>query len=146
MIIFIIQVHIPRRMSGQSFVTKMKCQVTSNKTHHVLISKEISWKSFKEVCSGEPRKVNLGYNNEDWILKVENNTMLEKPDSCSVMPTDTRIACIWELYMNLATEWELLGMFFVIHNIEPNWWNCNGTYNEKYENGTYHPPGCMGQV
>ena len=135
-------------MSGQSFITKMKCQVTSNKTHHVLISKEISWKSFKEICSGEPRKVNLAYNNVPFTLLVENNsTLLEKPDACYPLTTDMSWACVWENFPALTREWELLGMFFAFHNIEPNWSDGNGTWVGKdKETGIYEPSGLMGKV
>merc|ERR550519_92728 len=71
-------VHIPRTRSSQSFVTKMRCQVTSNKTHGILISKEISYKTYKEICSGKTKKVNLGYNLYDWF-QVENNTLMPYP-------------------------------------------------------------------
>ena len=74
---FFIQVHIPGRRSSKSFVFKMKCQLTSSTTHEVMISKEIKVPSYKDICGGEPRKMNLGYNNqkESWIIRVENNTL-----------------------------------------------------------------------
>ena len=130
-------------MSGQSYVTKMKCEVTSNTTHRVLISKENGWKSYKEVCSGEPRTVNLGYNNVVPNFKVENNTLIHKPDACY----GNIYWCIWESYPALTMEWELLEMFFAIHNIEPNWLNGNGTWIMKdEETGIYEPSGLMGKV
>ena len=115
----------------------MKCEVTSNTTHNVLISKEISYKSYKEICSGEPKKVNLGYNNDPGILEVENNTLVHisrKPHdyiygASSVMPYD----------------FEILSMFFSSHNIEPNWLDCGyswGWYDEDLGGWT----GCMGKV
>merc|ERR1719219_2493081 len=67
---------IPATKSSQSFVTQMKCEATSDKTHHVLIGQEIGYKSYKEICSGEPKKVNLAYNYEKWILEVENNSLV----------------------------------------------------------------------
>ena len=127
----------------------MKCEVTSNTTHRVLISKENGWKSYKEVCSEEPRKVNLAYNNLDLILKVENNTLLQRPDAYYPYPppTDTVLEYIWEKYFALTFEWELLEMFFAIHNIEPNWLNGNGTWISKdEETGIYDPSGIMGKV
>ena len=74
-----IQVDIPRQKSSQSFVTKMKCQVTSRTTHDVLISKKISYKSFKEICSGEKKKINLCYWGNWQSFKVENNSLLHYP-------------------------------------------------------------------
>ena len=55
----------------------MRCQVTSNKTHGILISKEISYKSFKEICSGEKKKVNLGYYGQDMgdQFKIQDNSI-----------------------------------------------------------------------
>ena len=83
-----IQVHIPRNKSSQSYVTQMKCQANSNTTHEVLISKEIDYKSYREICSGEPaKKVNLGYmdgdiKNSDGSdgFKIENNAIVETVD------------------------------------------------------------------
>ena len=77
-----IQVHITQRRSTNGFVTKMKCEITSNTTHGVLISREIGFKSYKEICSGEKRKVNLGFNTDWYGIKVENNTMIASPSSC----------------------------------------------------------------
>ena len=69
----------------------------SNTTHDVLISKKISYKSYKEICSGEKKKVNLGYWGDyqnfndwvdlsyldevgaDWIFKIENNSLVQTP-------------------------------------------------------------------
>ena len=78
------QVHIPQRRPSQSFVFKIKCRVTSNTTHGVLINKEISYKSFKEICSEEPTKVNLGYRvqyegESHDVMKVENNSLVQMP-------------------------------------------------------------------
>ena len=57
----------------------MKCEVTSHTTHEVLISKEISYRSYKEICRGEPKKVNFGYNNSPKSFKAENNTLMPYP-------------------------------------------------------------------
>ena len=74
-----IQVQIPRKRSSQSFVTNIKCSINSNTTHDVLISKEIVYKSYKEICSGEPKKVNLGnWGNGDYF-KVEDNSLVHIP-------------------------------------------------------------------
>ena len=74
-----IQVHIPYQKSSQSFVFQLKCEVNSRISHNVLISKTIRYKSYNEICSGEPKKVNLGFNNDVDILKVENNTLMPYP-------------------------------------------------------------------
>ena len=114
----------------------MKCQATSNTTHSVLIGKEIGYKSYKEICSGEPKKVNLGYNNDDLLLRVKNNTLMQYP------------ALGYFLYgerSKMSQEWEVLSKFFSIHNIEPNWLNCHftwGWYDEDLGGWT----GCMGKV
>ena len=127
----LIQVQIPRR----TFVTKMKCKVTSKRTHDVLIRKAISYKSYKEICSGEPKKVNLGYNYELGTLKVVNNTLLHDP------PIDIR----YGIHSIVVNNWEVLSMFFSIYNIEPHWFDCNytwGYYDEELGGWT----GCVGKV
>ena len=114
----------------------MKCQVTSSTTHDVLISKEISYKSYKEICSGEKKKVNLGYNNAYDILKIENNTLIHDPPLGEYL---------YGKRTYLSNNWEVLSKFFAIYNIEPNWLDCDyswGWYDE--ENGTW--TGCMGKV
>ena len=116
----------------------MRCQVTSIKTHAFLISKEISYKSFKEICSGEPKKVNLGYNNEAKSLKVENNTLIH-----NLLPHVYKP--MYGQHSQLSRDWEVLSKFFALHNIEPTWLDCNytwGWYDE--EQGAW--TGCMGKV
>ena len=111
----------------------MKCQVSSNTTHDVLISKEISYKSYKEICSGEPKKVNLGFN--DASLWVWNNTLMPWP----------KWPKVYGKYSEMSENWEIFYKFFSIHNIEPNWLNCYntwGNYNETLGGWT----GCMGKV
>ena len=92
----------------------MKCQVTSSTTHDVLISKEISYKSYKEICSGEKKKVNLGYNNVDNMLKVENNSLVPIPKTLKDY--------IHGIYASMASEWEVLSKFFSIHTLNPTGW------------------------
>ena len=133
-----IQVYIPRQKSSQSFVTEMKCQVNSRTSHGVLISKEISYQSYKEICSWERKKVNLGHWGNYDLWKVKNNSMVHIPrkledyihgQSSAVMPYD----------------WEVFSKFFSMHSIEPNWLHCNyifGYYNETLGGWT----GCVGQV
>ena len=117
----------------------MKCDVNSDTTHSVLISKEIGFKSYKEICSGEPTKVNLGYNLDPYIdFEVENNSL--------VLDIPRKV----EYYINgkmstMSYDWEILSKFFTIHNIEPNWVHCNqtwGSYNEELGGWT----GCVGKV
>ena len=134
-----IQVHIPRQKSSQSFVFQMKCQVNSRTSHGVLISKEISYKSYKEICSGEKKKVNLGYwgNWADW--KVENNTMVHIPRVLEYRNN------IYGAISAMPYEWEILSKFFSFHNIEPNWLDCKfstGWYDDELGGFT----GCLGKV
>ena len=120
----------------------MKCDVTSTTTHDVLISKEISYKSFKEICSGEPKKVNLGYWG-DWGgeviggFKVENNSLVHIPRALKHY--------IHGKEASMPMDWEVLSKFFAIYNIEPNWLDCNyvaGDYDEELGGWT----GCLGKV
>ena len=114
----------------------MKCEINSRINHDVLISKEISYKSYKEICSGEPKKVNLGFNNDYNILKVENNTLMPYP------PLGTYL---YGEMAALSYSWEVLLKFFSIHSIEPNWLNCDftwGWFDEEQGGWT----GCMGKV
>ena len=115
----------------------MKCEVTSNTTHNVLISKEISYKSYKEICSGEPKKVNLGWNHEPYILEVENNTLVHLPRK----PKNY----IYGVYTVMAYDWEVLSKFFSTHNIEPNWLDCNSTWG-YYDEDLGGWTGCLGKV
>ena len=117
----------------------MKCEVTSNITHDVLISKEISYETYKEICSGEPKKVNLGFNN-DYYWKVENNTLMPYPELCVVENN-----CVHGDNSQMSKGWEILGKFISTHNIEPNWLDCNytwGWFDEDLGGWT----GCMGKV
>ena len=98
----------------------MKCEVTSHTTHDVLISKEVSWKSYKEICLGEPKEVNLGFWGNWFHMKVENN---------SLQASDRNTASyIYGDGSNMVYDSEVLLAFFSIHNIEPNWLDCNYTY------------------
>ena len=117
----------------------MKCEATSNTIHDVLLSKEIPYKSFKEICSGEPKKVNLGHWGDWWNMKVENNSLvtIKKDKGYYYIPGQDS--------SNMALDGELLSKFFSIHNIEPNWLNCGfswGWYDEELGEWT----GCMGKV
>ena len=115
----------------------MKCQVTSSTTHDVLISKEINYKSYKEICSGEKKKVNLGYWGNWESFKVENNSMAHIPRKLEDY--------IHGMHSVMSYDWEVLSKFFSLHNIEPNWLHCDytyGHYNESLGGWT----GCMGKV
>ena len=113
----------------------MKCEVNSNTTHDVLISKGISHKRYKEIC-GEKKKVNIGFNNYHKILKVENNTL---------MPYPARGTHLYGEDSKVSYDWEVLSKFFSIHNIQANWLDCHyiaGHYDEDLGGWT----GCMGRV
>ena len=113
----------------------MKCNVNYNSSNYVLIS-EISFQSYKEICSGEKTKVNLGYLGYNY-LEVENNSMVHTPRKLENY--------IYGIYSNMPLNWEVLFKFFSLHNIEPNWLHCNynsGHYNESLGAWT----GCMGKV
>ena len=115
----------------------MKCEATSNTIHDVLLSKEIPYKSFKEICSGEPKKVNLGNWGNWWNFKVENNSLVHIPRTVKDNIHDKYSAMPW--------DWEILSKFFANYNIEPNWLDCNyvtGDYDEELGGWT----GCVGQV
>ena len=60
------KVYIPSSRSRKSFVFNMKCQVTSDTTRKVMISREVKVASYKEICGGEKIRVHLGYNNDAW--------------------------------------------------------------------------------
>ena len=115
----------------------MKCQATSNTTHDVLISKEISYKSYKEICSGETKKVNLGFWGNFFAFKEENNSLVHIPRTLDDSITGTASA--------MAYDWEVLSKFFSTHNIEPNWLHCNWTYGH-YDEDLGGWTGCVGKV
>ena len=113
----------------------MKCQVTSSTTHGVLISKEIPYKSFKEICSGEKKKVNVGYINEGVTMFVVNDTITDMPARDFIHAAKRS---------ELSHDWEVLKTFFSIHLLEPTLSQCSmpGNYDEDLGGWT----GCMGQV
>ena len=108
----------------------MKCQVTSSITRRVMISREVEVASYKAVCGGEKRRVNIGYFNSLGVLKVENNELQKYPTK--------------KAENDASHLWEIFSKFFSIHNIEPNWLNCNyaGYYDEVL--GAWND--CMGKV
>ena len=115
----------------------MKCVVTSRTTHNVLISKEISYKSFKEICIGEKKKVNLGHWGNWAGMKVENNSLVHIPRILEDY--------IYGKASNMPFDWEVLSKFFSIHNIEPNWLHCNWTFG-YYDDELGGWTGCVGKV
>ena len=137
-------------MSSKSFVFKMRCQVTSDTTHNVLISKKISSKSYKDICGGEPKKVNLGYNNDFKLMRVDSNTLTTYPQSCGDFPFKPKKdqpsnPCIHGKVSQMSKDWEVLSKFFSIYNIQPNWLDCHmswGWYDDELGGWT----GCMGKV
>ena len=132
-----IKVHIPRLGWNQSHVLKMKCQVNSNFTRDVWISGEIRYKSYKEICGGEQKKVNLGHWGNNVDFKVKNNSLVHIPRTLKHY--------INGIFSRMPMDWEVLSKFFSNHNIEPKWLDCNyvtGHYDEKLGGWT----GCMGQV
>ena len=109
----------------------MRCEASSNTTHDVLISKEISYKSYKEICKGR-KKVNLGWNE----MYVWNNILFPYPPAYSYLYGERS---------QMSENWEIFYKFFSIHNIEPNWLYCNGSagyYDEDLGGWT----GCIGKV
>ena len=101
-----------------------------------MISREIRVpRSYKDICGGQKKKVNIGFNNDIGILKVENNTLMKVPDR----------DFIHGIKSGMSEGWEVLSKFFSIHSIEPTWLNCNytwGWYDEELGGWT----GCMGKV
>ena len=55
----------------------MKCQVTSDTTRKVMISREVKVASYEGICGGEKIRVYLGYNNYKGEFEVENNKLLQ---------------------------------------------------------------------
>ena len=58
---------------------KLKCEVTSSKYRHVMISRSVNTKTFIEICGTEKTKVELGYVNFGRYFKVDNQTLLPYP-------------------------------------------------------------------
>ena len=112
----------------------MKCQVTSNTTHEVLLSKKISSKIYKETCIGEIKKVNLGFGYK-WL--VEDNSLVHSPREVKDH--------IYGKYTSMVYDWEILSKFISIHNIKPNWLNCAGIWG-WYDADLGEFTGCMGKV
>ena len=114
----------------------MKCQLTSTATHEVMISKEIKVRSYKDICGGEPRKMNFGYNNQTNILNVDrNNTLMHFPPEQYVFGQTT----------DMSHDWEVLFKFFTLHNIEVNWLDCKMSWGH-YDKNLGAWAGCMGKV
>ena len=112
----------------------MKCQVTSSTTHDVLISKEINYNSFKEICIGEKKKVNIGYFNEGVTMFVVNDSITARPSRDFLHAKRSE----------LSHDWEVLKKFFSIHFLEPTLIKCTtpGYYDPDLGGWT----GCVGKV
>ena len=128
------QVHIPLRRNPKTFVFKMRCEVTSSKASNVLLSRELIVPTYKHVCRGEKKKVNLGYNNIR-ILQIVNNTLLHVPKQSYIFGVDPAMSYVWEV----------LSKFFSIHNIEPNWLDCGMSWG-WFDKTKGEWTGCMGKV
>ena len=112
----------------------MKCQVTSHTTRKVMISREVKVASYKEICGGEKTRVHLGYN-ADRNFKVKDNKLLQDPPIRNLIGVNSEI----------SRDWEVLGKFISLYNIEPIWLDCDynwGWYDD--EQGVW--TGCMGKV
>ena len=116
----------------------MKCQVTSDTTRKVMISKEVKVASYEEICDGEKRRVYFGYNNMAGLTVVDNK-LQQAPlydNDGKRMNGDSSI---------ISREWEILNKFISNHNIEPIWLDCLrnwGRYDKELKGWT----GCMGKV
>ena len=100
-----------------------------------MISREVKVASYKEICGGEKKRVNFGYNNDPLIINVENNKLLHKPLIRDLKGTSSVV----------SQDWEVLSTFISFQNIEPNWLDCDwswGYYDE--EQGAW--TGCVGKV
>ena len=75
----------------------MKCQVTSDTTRKVMISREVKVSSYKEICGGEKVRVHLGYNNDQGIMEVEDSKLLQDPPNRAVKGKSTVISRDWEV-------------------------------------------------
>ena len=112
----------------------MKCQVTSDTTRKVMISREMKVASYKEICGGEKIRVYLGYNNYQGEFEVENNKLLQnnkrnyKGERSSI-----------------SRNWEIMNKFFSMYNIEPVWLWCNQLYG-SYDKEQAAWTGCAGKV
>ena len=111
-----------------------------------MISREISYKSYKEICNGEKKKVNLGFNLDLDFMKVENNKLMPVPQSCGMSEGDgDDDSCIHGDAARMSQDWEVLSKFLSTHNLEPNWLDCNMTWG-WYDEDLGEWTGCMGKV
>ena len=107
----------------------MKCQVTSDTTRKVMISREVKVASYKETCGGEKIRVNIGYNNDPRLMMVKDNKLLEIP---ARRDQERKVQ-----------DWEVHYKFFTTYNIEPVWLDCGFSWG-KFRNGAW--TGCVGKV
>ena len=109
--------------------------MTSSTEQKVLISRELKVPTYKHVCRGEKKKVNLGYNNDLNYFEVMNNTLIPDPEERNLKGTAASVSQFWEV----------LSTFINIHQILPTWLNCGyswGYFDEEEGQWT----GCMGKV
>ena len=116
----------------------MKCEINSRISYNVLISNEIIYKSYKEICSGEKKKVNLAHLGNWGGFKVENNSMVHIPRKLRKYVHGIR-------YSAMPYGWEVFSKFFSFYNIEPNWLHCDFTYGH-YDEDLGGWTGCLGMV
>ena len=120
----------------------MKCRVTSDATHKVMISKEVKVASYEEICGGEKRRVYFGYSNL-WGLTVLDNKLQQAIHHDDGKENDGK-RDKGDASM-ISRDWEILNMFISNHNVEPIWLDCRknwGRYDKELKGWT----GCMGKV
>ena len=116
----------------------MKCGVNSKTTHDFLITKEVSHRGYKEICSGEKKQVNLASATQ-WFFIVRGQYLVPIPRT---MFPDINIR---GAYPAMTMDWEVLYKFFSNNNIQPFWLDCTEDYGIlDPELGEWD--GCMGQV
>ena len=118
----------------------MKCSTRSSTTHDIMISEEIRYKSYKEICKEEPKKVDLAYwGSSRGLFEVENNSLVHIPRKVEDKTSVYGLRSLMPMY------WEVLSKFFSHHNIDPNWLDCNylvGSYDKDLGGYTC----CTGKV
>ena len=102
------------------------------------LSKEISYRGYKEICSAEKKQVNLASANQ-WFFMVRGQFLVPIPRT---MFPDINMK---GRYPAMSMDWEVLTKFFSNNNIQPVWLDCTNDY------GTFDPQlgkwdGCMGKV
>ena len=81
---------------------------------------------FSELCNTDQTLVKIGYNNVPG--RFEYST-----ESKSVVKYPVLIETPVKFKSSISYDWEIISSFFLIHNVEAEWINCNfdwGRYNE----------------